>query len=311
LLFILPREARMRTETNLARYIALASTLAAILSAFLMVVRPWYLRWGATEAESLRALPGDEIIPHAAGQETRAITIHAPAHQVWPWLAQLGQDRAGFYSFDLLENLVGCEMPATDLLDARQQSWRLGDRLWMYPPRKAGGAGFATLRAYVPGRVLGFGTRLFGTPLGAADNGSWSFVLEPQGAYATRLLVRGRSAPGRSLVGTALDRMVFEPAHFVMERRMLIAIKELAEDGVRRRADNHVLVVLWTIAFALFGSAMVMTLTGRRGWRPLLGVVSAAVVFQVLTLGQPAAAVGAALTMAAAAMLWWPQPRSA
>jgi hypothetical protein len=301
----------MRTETNAARYVALASTLAAIVSAFLMVVRPWYLRWGATEAEARRTLPGDEIIPDAAGQETRAITIHAPAHEVWPWVAQLGQDRGGFYSFDLLENLVGCEMPGTDVLDARQQSWRVGDRLWMYPPRKAGGAGFATLRTYVPGRVLGFGTRLFGTPLGTPDNGSWSFVLEPQGISTTRLLVRGRSAPGRSALWTALDRMVFEPAHFVMERRMLTAIKELAEGGVRRRADNHVQVVLWTIALALFGSAVVMTLAGRRGWRPLLGVVIAAGVFQVLTLGQPAVGAGAVLTMAAATMLWWPQWRSA
>lgn len=299
----------MRTEATAARYLALASTLAAILSAFLMVIRPWYLRWGATDAETRRTLPGDEIIPDAAGQETRAITIHAPAHKVWPWVAQLGQDRAGFYSFDLLENLVGCEMPATDVLDARQQTWRLGDKLWMYPPRKAGGAGFATLRTFVPGRVLGFGTRLFGTPLSAPENGSWSFVLEPLDAYTTRLLVRGRSAPGRSLLGTAFDRLLFEPAHFVMERRMMIGLKELAEDGVRRHVRNDLLVLFWTIVFALFATAVVMTLAGRNGWRALAAVVAAAVVFQILTLGQPIIALGAVLTAVAAAILWGPRYR--
>lgn len=300
----------MRTETNAARYVALASTLAAILSAFLMVVRPWYLRWGATEAETRRALPGDEIIPDAAGQETRAITIHAPAHEVWPWVAQLGQDRGGFYSFDLLENLAGCEMPATDRLYPELQSWVVGDKLWMYPPRKAGGAGFATLRTYVPGRVLGFGARLFGTPLSAAENGSWSFVLEPQGAFTTRLLVRGRSAPGRSALWAALDRMVFEPAHFVMERRMLTTLKEHAEGDGPQRVENHLHVLFWTIAFALFVAGVVMTLAGRDGWRALLAVVGAAVVFQILTLGQPAVAVGAVLTAVAAALPFWPRVRA-
>jgi hypothetical protein len=301
----------MRSETTAARYVALASILAAILSAFLMFVRPWYLRWGATDEETRRALPGDEIIPNAAGQETRAITIRAPAHEVWPWVAQIGQDRAGFYSFDLLENLVGCEMPATDRLQPELQSWRVGDKLWMYPPRRGGGAGFATLRTYVPGRVLGFGARLFGTPLGAPENGSWSFVLEPLDGSTTRLIVRGRSAPGRSLLWTALDRFVFEPAHFVMERRMLITLKQHAEGGVPRRVENHLQVLYFAIGFALFVTAGVMSLTGRDGWRALLAVVAAAVVFQILTLGQPAVAVGAVLTAAAAALLFWPRMRAA
>jgi hypothetical protein len=305
------REALMRSETTAARYAALASILAAILSAFLMFVRPWYLRWGATGEETRGALPGDEIIPNAAGQETRAITIHAPAHEVWPWLAQIGQDRAGFYSFDLLENLVGCEMPATDRLYAELQSWRVGDKLWMYPPRKAGGAGVATLRTYVPGRVLGFGTRQFGTPLGAPENGSWSFILEPLDGSTTRLIVRGRSAPGRSLLWTALDRFVFEPAHFVMERRMMITLKQHAEGGVSRRVENDVQILHFAIGFALFVTAGVRSLAGRDGWRALLAVVAAAVVFQILTLGQPAVAVGAVLTAAAAALLFWPRMRAA
>jgi hypothetical protein len=300
----------MRTETA-SRYVALASILAAILSAFLMFVRPWYQRWGATDAETRRALPGDEIIPDAAGQETRAITIHAPVEKVWPWVAQLGQDRGGFYSYDLLENLVGCEMPTSDRIDRSRQSWRLGDKLWMYPPRKAGGAGYATLRTHVPGRVLGFGTRLFGTPLGAAENGSWSFVLEAVDASTTRLLVRGRSAHGRSALGTVVDRFVFEPAHFTMERRMMTAIKELAETGVRGRGQNHAHVFLWTIAFVLFVAAIAMVLGSDQWWHALVAVVAAALVFEVLTLGQPGVPYGVVLTAAAATIVWWPPFRSA
>ena len=152
--------------------LALAGSLVALFLAFLLVVRPWYLRWGATDDETRRPLPGDAIIPNAAGQETRAITIRAPVERVWPWLAQIGQDRGGFYSFDLLENLVGCEMPTADVLRPDRQTWRLGDKLWMYPPNKAGGIGFATLRAYVPGRALGFSTHAPGSSTKVGD-GSW------------------------------------------------------------------------------------------------------------------------------------------
>jgi hypothetical protein len=93
--------------------------------------------------------------------------------------SQLGQDRGGFYSYDILENLVGCAMPTTDRLLPERQSWQIGDKLWMYPPEKAGGIGFATLRVRVPGRALGLATRAPGTPLTAPEDGSWSFILEP------------------------------------------------------------------------------------------------------------------------------------
>src|ERR1043166_790169 len=89
------------------RLLFLALTLTVIVSTFFLIERPWYLRWGATAQELRNVLPGDEIFPNAAQQNTRAITIHAPITDVWPWVAQIGQDRGGFYSFDLLENLVG------------------------------------------------------------------------------------------------------------------------------------------------------------------------------------------------------------
>src|SRR4051812_36462174 len=113
----------------------LAGTFTLVFAAFFVFVRPWFLSWGATRAEQQMPLPGDDIVPAAATQNTRAITIHAPVDQVWQWLAQTGQDRAGFYSYRRLENLVGCDMP----MAGRQpfpdkQSWKPGDKLWMYPP---------------------------------------------------------------------------------------------------------------------------------------------------------------------------------
>jgi hypothetical protein len=287
----------MTTNNTAFRLLALAVALAAVVSVFLFLVRPWYLNWGATAEERVRPLPGDEIVPNAVGQTTRAITIHAPIEDVWAWLAQLGQDRGGFYSFDLLENLVGCNMPTIDVLRTRNQQWQLGDKLWMYPSNKAGGAGFATLRVHQPGRVLGFGTRVVGTSLDEPEDGSWTYVLQPLNARSTRLLVRGRGPARHSLLGVAFDRGIFEPVHFVMERRMMIGVKQLAETGTRHRWLNHVHVLLWTVTFGMFVVAAFMVVR-RRDWKPpLAGLVTAAVVFQVLTLGQPSLAIGVLLTV--------------
>lgn len=157
-----------------SRTLALVAASSALCLAYLLLVRPWYLQWGATPSEQRKALPGDSIIPNAVRQGTRAITINVGIQKVWPWLAQLGQDRGGFYSFDLLENIVGCEVPTTDALRPDKQSWTLGDSLWMYPKAKAGGIGFATLRVFEPGRVLAFGTRATGTSLNEPEDGSWA-----------------------------------------------------------------------------------------------------------------------------------------
>jgi hypothetical protein len=298
----------MNTSRKGIRILALIGSLVVILAGFLLFVRPWYLRWGASDEEIVRALPGDEIVPNAAGQETRAITIHAGVEKVWPWIAQLGQDRGGFYSYDLLENIVGCRMPTVDLLRPEKQSWKIGDSLWMYPPDRAGGIGFATLRTLVPGRALGFGTHTTGIAPEAREDGSWSFILEPVDASTTRLLVRGRGAAGRSLLGVAFDRSFFEPAHFAMERRMMIGIADMVEKGDRGHATNHLQVVLWMITFVLFITATVKLLRNERWGRPLAGLLTAGVVFQILTLGQPPIGIGLLLVVLVTAVLWFPLP---
>lgn len=293
----------------LSRILILGVTLTLIVAHYVEFVRPAFLNWGATSSERLMALPGDEIVEDAAAQSTRAMTIDAPVADVWPWLAQLGQDRGGFYSFDLLENLVGCEMPTTDFLRPDKQHWQIGDKLWMYPPNKAGGAGFATLRTFVPERVLGFATRIVGTPLAAPENGSWTFVLQPLDARSTRLLVRGRGTARHALAAVGFDWLVFDPIHFAMERRMLLGIQELAETGVRSRRMNHVHLLLWTLTFAMFLWAVVLVVVRRRWWRPLAGLVASAAVFEMVTLLQPSPIVSIPYMIAAGLLVWHRSPR--
>ncbi len=288
------------------RVVALGGALAFLFIVVLIYVRPWYLGWGATDEERLRPLPSDGVLAFpAATHETRAITINAPAARVWPWLAQLGQDRGGFYSFDVLENIVGCEMPVDDVLRPTLQQWNIGDRLWMYPPTKAGGAGFATLRVFEPGRTMGFATRRFGTALDQPEDGAWSFELVPVDASTTRLLVRGRGLPDRSLWGKVFDSGIFDVAHFVMEKRMLLGIKSLAEGHTRRRLDNHVLVASWLVVFITLITAVIAGFRRRRIAGAVGAFVLAGLIFQILTLGQPDITVAMMLSVVPALMLWW------
>lgn len=294
----------MRGSLSL-RLLGLSLALLAVFGFFVLCLHPWFQHWGATDDEVRRTLPGDEIIAPAGTQETRAVTIHARPAIVWSWLTQIGQDRGGFYSYDLLENLVGCEMPTVDRLQLDGHEWKIGDKLWMYPQEKAGGIGFATLRHYVPGHVLGFGTRAFGTALTEPENGSWTFVLEPEGDHAARLLVRGRMAPGRSLMWRTFDRILFDPAHFAMERRMLIGLKQIAEGSPRTRTANHLQVGLWAATFSLTVTAIGLVFRRDRWRRALVAFAASAVVFQILTFVQPSMAIGVVLVAAAAVILPW------
>lgn len=207
-----------------------AAVGAAALATANLAFRPWFLRWGATDDEVKKALPGDELCPGAASVATRAITIHAPAEEVWPWIAQIGQDRGGFYSYSWLENLVGAQIHnASHLLPGRQDR-AVGETVWMTTPHHYGGRAFLRVAQVEPGRAL-----VLVSPedyeeiarTGRVREGVWVFILEPVDERTTRLLVRSRSGPS-----AGPDRfLVFDPIHFIMERKMM--------QGIRDRAEAH------------------------------------------------------------------------
>ncbi len=293
-----------RISIRLAR---LAAALAVLLAVYFGVARPWFLSWGATAAEIAGRLPGDDIVPGGASKETRAITIHAPAPVVWAWVTQLGQDRGGFYSYEVLEDLAGCEMPSVDRLDPSLQQWHLLDKLWMYPPRKLGGAGHAELRVLEPGRALGFATRRPGTTVTATPDGSWSFVVEPLAGGWSRLLIRGRAAGPAPLFALAFDRLAFEPMHFAMERRTMQTIAALAEGRGHSTAADNLQVLLWTAIFTAFVASMVLVVLGRQPARRLATFVAAGLLFQLLTFVQPSPWLGLPLTCLLLVAVWAPE----
>jgi hypothetical protein len=141
--------------TAAARPIALGAVTVVAAA----VLRARQRRWGATDDEVNRTLPGDDLISHADLTATRAITIHATAAQVWPWIAQLGQGRGGFYSYDFLENLVGCDIHSADRIVPEWQRIDIGAQVKLAPQVALNVALVVPARALVLRGGIPMGTR--------------------------------------------------------------------------------------------------------------------------------------------------------
>jgi hypothetical protein len=196
-------------------------------------LRKWFTSWGATESEFWRALPGDELIPKPTLRATRALTIHASPEEVWPWIVQMGQGKGGLYSYDVLENLVGCDIHSADQVLPWHQRLRRHDVIRMGPkgyPLYRAAAVEADHRLLLVGAdpQTGDTPDFRRPPTGSAVQTTWGFYLEPL-MGGTRLLVRTRMRFARSLRNILMWRVLVEPIHFVMERRMLLGIQERAE----------------------------------------------------------------------------------
>lgn len=231
------------------------------------------------------ALPGDDLVPHPVWQFTRAITINARADAVWPWLVQLGQDRAGFYSYDWLENMTGANIHNGNAIRPEWQPRAVGDAVPMAPAelfgRPLGEGTILRVVAIDPGRSFTLSQR----STRAAN--AWAMVLQPVDDHTTRLLIRERNAKSQSLFG----RIFGEPAHFVMQTHLM--------RGIKARAEGHpeppaALDIPARLGWAMAGMVVLglFLAQGGRGWLVLL--VPAAVAIPAIALGHDADAALAA-----------------
>lgn len=209
-----------RTETRAVATDAGARTKFRVYWSFLspgiILIRSAMLPGLKAAAERRRPLEGDDVLSDPRAQLTHAITIDAAAKDVWPWLLQMGCQRAGWYSWDILDN---AGKRSADQIIPELQHLELGDVL---PARPTGAAGFVVIRI-VPERAL----VLSSTAKEWA--GTWAFVLEPLGPAKTRLVTRYRAAfPPSARMAVVLP--VMAAAHAVMERKQLRTIKHHAEN---------------------------------------------------------------------------------
>jgi hypothetical protein len=211
---------------------AAAVLLAGAVLTYDSWLRWWMRDWGSTPEERAKALPGDEVVEDVMSHHTKAITIQTPPEAVWPWLVQIGDRRAGFYSYDWIERATH----SVHYIDGEHSARRIHPELQQVKVGDALNTG-----SYGDNFVVGAPITVV-IPNHALVAGSWAFVLEPQSNGATRFLMRDRYAgwlrafaPKHSgllrLIGGGIDYLFGEPLHFFMERKMMLGLKERAEGG--------------------------------------------------------------------------------
>ena len=192
---------------------------------YLLFFRRWCLTWGARDDEGAAKLPGDELLPDAGLVTTRALTIDAPPSAIWPWLVQMGSGRGGAYTYDWIENLLGLNMHSANEILPQYQHLAVGDEL----PMGSGRPGM-TVEVLDPPRTLAVRV--------ADQNWVWIFALVPEGE-STRLISRNRIATAAlAPVGRLFYTVFMEPGSLVMERKMLLGIKQRAERTASAHGDS-------------------------------------------------------------------------
>ncbi|MET9492968.1 SRPBCC family protein [Nocardia sp. NPDC006630] len=211
----------MRKTTACA--VGIASALTGLAVGYPILAREKCLNWGATAAEVLRVMPGDDLRAAPDTISTRAVTVAASPEQIWPWLVQMGPGRGGAYTYDWIENLLGLDMHSADAILPQFQNLAADDVL---PMGKSG----PRMRVAIlePERALVL----------ASEDGAWvwAFGLYPT-AGGARLISRNRiSLPSASLPTRLLYMLIMEPGSLLMERKMLLGI---AERAARTSLDPH------------------------------------------------------------------------
>jgi hypothetical protein len=193
--------------------VGVAMALGAATAAYLLYIRPWQLRWGATDEELERPMSGDEIVEHPTFNATRAVTIEARSDEIWPWIVQIGMTRAGWYSYDLLDNLG---RPSARRILPQFQNPKIGEVIPMSPGGKQG----PYVKDFEQDRWM-----LWWDGKGGM---SWAWGLYPGDEAHTRLVTRVRLRY-RWLSLSILFDMLVEFTDIIMLRKTLLGIKERAE----------------------------------------------------------------------------------
>jgi hypothetical protein len=193
--------------------IGLVALGAMAFGVYLRFIRPWQLRWGATDEEVGRAMPGDDVVKHPTFNATRAVTIQARPEEIWPWLVQIGCKRAGWYSYDWLDNLG---IPSAQRIIPELQHVAVGDVIPISPDGKQGQW------------VKDFEANHWMLWWDNTGDATWCWGLAPLDESQTRLITRVRIRYHWLSPMLALDLLV-EFADIVMMRKCLLGIKQRAE----------------------------------------------------------------------------------
>ncbi len=207
---------RLPTPNRIVGTFTIGIAATAALGLHVRFVRPRLLCWGATGEEVARPMVGDEVCARPQFNATRAVTIHARPEEIWPWLVQIGFGRAGWYSYDLLDNLG---RHSAEQIIPESQHLAVGDWVPMDLTGKVTPYTANLVTKMEPDRLM----------LWEKGGGTWLWLLEPIDAEYTRLITRMRGRYGWSKPTIAIELILMEFGDPFMMRRCLLGIKRRAE----------------------------------------------------------------------------------
>jgi hypothetical protein len=198
---------------NMTKRRSISLAIMSGAASYLWILRPWHMHWGATAAEARGPVAGDELMPGAGIISTRVIEIEAPPSQVWPWLVQMGPGRGGAYTYDWIERRLGIDIRNVDRIVPELQNLAVGDEIDM-PGYKM------RVERLDPERAM----------VVRSSNGAWLWAFELRATDGrTRLISRNSFDTSKLRLTDWLVYPIIEPGSWVMERKMLLTIKQRAE----------------------------------------------------------------------------------
>jgi hypothetical protein len=254
----------MNRNRILAKVLALFALLAAVLAAYLLWARPYQLRWGATDSEVNQAIPGDELHGKPTFLATRAITILGTPDEIWPWLVQMGYGRAGFYGYDILENLGSDRgIRSADRILPELQGFRVGDEVPISPVARM------VFHAIEPNRFLVWSGEEEELP------GVFTWALYPIDENHTRLISRIRWSYHWSEASLLALELFTEFTDHIAIRKILQGVKGRVEGRVESMARQNVEFAIYLLLFMIFIFAVVLLLLRPLTWKTWIAGLAA------------------------------------
>jgi hypothetical protein len=288
----------MSIRTMLYRVLSVLALFGLVIGVYLLGVRPSQLRWGATDEEVARAMPADDMVSRPTYLATRAVTIEGTPEDIWPWLVQIGHGRAGFYGYDLIENIGSPHgLRSAERIIPEFQGLAVGDKVYMS----------SVFYLIVPDMEAN--QYLVWADEAIPPSSAFTWALYPIDEDHTRLVsrIRFRHHWGEPLL--AIDLFTDFSDH-VAVRKVLLGVKDRVEGRVEPMARQNVEIALWLLAFLEFSVATILVLTGRHWRRAWLVALAAAGVLLTTLYLHPPLWIGVLMVIAVLIGLRWATRRA-
>jgi len=250
----------------LKKTLAILALIGLVMAAYLLWARPYQLDWGATDEEVKRAMPGDDLNPDPKFLATRAITIEGTPEEIWPWLVQMGYGRAGFYGYDILENMGSKRgIRSADRILPEFQRFKVGDDVPISP---------TTVMVFY---AIELDRYLIWAGETGGSYGVFNWSLYPVDESHTRLVSRIRWSHHWTQPGVLALDLFSEFTDHIAVRKILQGVKDRVEGRIEPMAMQNIEFTIYVVAVFIFFAALVLILIRpltRRGW--LVGLATGA-----------------------------------